>query len=317
MKIVQLTEDKNDVFDVIFNSPFFKTNIEPYVKNVENEDLTGYPLYHGSKKLTKDHTFKAIPLNKRTGPKDSAPFVHHAVNEKAMEVLGVPLRSMTFATGSVVVTKEYGEPYVMIPIGEYNLYYSTVVEDLFSNSEDVMSSESREQFMTNKISKMLESERFVRAIQTIAEYLGVGTLRLMISTEIIFNRLPDLLEDFESIEEAYQDEYIPRYTESIYKVFINALYDRYDMSTVEDAVHASAIHTELYTLAQEMVLKSEKHDREWLKDASELYIETIRKTKKVTDVVTGHEIMVDAENVVFVEEDDWQQNVMRTYFQRR
>lgn len=317
MKIQQLTENKNDIFDEIFNSPFFKTNIEPYINSEENEDLIGNPLYHGSKKLTTDNTFKIIPLNRRKGPKDSAVFIHNSVNEKAVEVLGLPVRNLTFATTSLVTTQEYGEPYVMIPIGDYDLYYSTIVEDLYSNSEDIMNEDSRQQFMTNKLRKILESKRFLNTCETIAGIIGVKRLRLLVSTEKLFNRLPDLLEDFESIEEAYQDEYIGRYAESIYKVFINALYDSYDMSAVEEADDASTIHTKLYKLAQDMVLMSEKYDREWLDGASMHYIETIRKTKKTEDVPAMHEIMVDAEQVVFVPEDTWKATVIRQYLQRK
>lgn len=315
MRIKQLYENKNDIYDVIFNSKFFGINIEPYIRD-DSEDLTGYPLYHGSKKLSSEHIFKVLPMQRRTLPKDSSLLIHNAVNKVSEQMLGVPIRNLVFATESKMVTSEYGEPYVMIPIGDYDLYYSTLVEDLYSNNEDIISADGRETYMVNKIRQVIDSGQMDKARSEIAELLGVKNLKLFVSTDKILYRLPNIMEDFDSMDEAYQDEYMPKYVEGVYRVLIRSLYDAYEMKVIENSENAKDIHNILMRISQYIVDKAKELDRKWLSESTTHYIETIKKSDVVEDVPHTHEIMVDCKQVVFIPIDLWKDVVMREYFKR-
>ena len=45
------------------------------------------------------------------------------------EKFNVPIRNLIFADKSIVVASEYGNPYVLFPLGDYRLFYSEGVKD--------------------------------------------------------------------------------------------------------------------------------------------------------------------------------------------
>lgn len=124
----------DEVFEQIRNSEFFKNNYESWL-NDKTRDVDDEPmknLYRGMDMVKPVTTIK--PYKKRK-PLDTILQFHAFANSKSEEVLGVKVRDLIFSRIHAGPLKDYGNPYLLFPLGDYNLYYNENVRD-FTTSYD-------------------------------------------------------------------------------------------------------------------------------------------------------------------------------------
>lgn len=101
---------------------FLRRNCSQWLRETENGTIT---FYRGLQEVhTSAHAFeKSVRIDRR--PKDSSPLGHDVYNMLIDLVGGVANRSNSlFAISDASEAGDYGEPYVIIPIGPYNYTWS-------------------------------------------------------------------------------------------------------------------------------------------------------------------------------------------------
>ncbi len=150
MLIKHLLEDENDenyknIISRIAESKYFNEMYGIQLQTIEPEDLENPDLvrefanmYRGS------HNYKTpylviTPYGERR-PSDTNIEIHNYVNMISKEKYGVPVRNLIFADKSIILAGEYGEPYVLFPLGDYRLFYHEGVKDFteyYSTDSDI------------------------------------------------------------------------------------------------------------------------------------------------------------------------------------
>ena len=132
MKWQQLTEDAN--LDESNVWEFIQKNCQPYLS--ENPDWIKYPLFRGMNEKA-PITINVIRTNR--GPKDSSPFYHNLYN-KAFASKGIQTNrsNSVFCSGDPYQAEDYGDLYVIFPIGNFNYAYSPEIHDLAEYSGNFM-----------------------------------------------------------------------------------------------------------------------------------------------------------------------------------
>lgn len=86
-------------------------------------------LFRGS---SYDGEFKERDVRTDREPSDIHPIIHNDINSRIQKKFGWPARSAgLFTTGDVTSAYDYGEPYVIMPIGNFKYLWSPVIEDLY------------------------------------------------------------------------------------------------------------------------------------------------------------------------------------------
>ena len=318
MRIVDLYENEVDVYDVIFNTKFFKVNVEPIAKNPNDGFENSHVLYHGSKSL-KDQDYRVLPLLKRTGPRDSSTIVHNAINDASEKRFGVPVRNLMFASNNSMATREYGSTYVVIPVGQYRLFYSKIVEDLYSENNGYLNDEAYNKFIRAKVSKFLTSAQYTSTVMELSSLIGEDSTgpSTFFSAELM-PFIPKILEKcpHTTIDERYEKDYDVIY-DLVYDVFLNRLIKFH--SDVEDIPHDTmkSVNALLSDLTKTFINHMKDVSKEWLDVSVNEYLDTIQTTVKVSDIPQRHESMIDAKEVIFIPYDDWNTKVAQAYFQRQ
>jgi hypothetical protein len=114
----------DEMVDKILNdcSYYFKINGRP----VESP-----PLYRGSDKLIKD--YKVITPRRDRKPLDTPIEIHRALDRLFYDKFGWYVRTEgVFAIGKRGSASEYGQPYIMLPIGKFKYVWSPYIYDLHS-----------------------------------------------------------------------------------------------------------------------------------------------------------------------------------------
>lgn len=69
-------------------------------------------------------------VRKDRRPKDTPTLIHNISDKYFMEKFGVKARSSTiFCTGNMWTAADYGHPYIIFPVGKYEIIWSTKVKD--------------------------------------------------------------------------------------------------------------------------------------------------------------------------------------------
>lgn len=111
---------------------FIKKNCMPYLKDWKNTGLfPDKPLYSGREaERSTNIILKNVRQDRK--PTNTKPIVHNYLNNYFVDKFKIALRSKTiFAVGSVSTTLIYGEPFIIIPVGKYEIYWSPKVNDLY------------------------------------------------------------------------------------------------------------------------------------------------------------------------------------------
>lgn len=92
-----------------------------------NKRFGGMILYHGSTKRLDSGT--KLNFRFRDKSKDTALIINAVVNDHLVQEYGLPIRNLLYTTQDASVASGYGELCIVIPAGNYNLYYSDGVGD--------------------------------------------------------------------------------------------------------------------------------------------------------------------------------------------
>lgn len=94
------------------------------------------PLYRGMV-LDNEKTITKMQVNKQRSPTMSSMFYHEEYNKYFLKHFNKPYRSCSvFSTGNKFQAKEYGDPFVIYPIGKFDFCWSPHMEDLFLLEDD-------------------------------------------------------------------------------------------------------------------------------------------------------------------------------------
>lgn len=137
MLIEHIFENENpsipdEVYEKIRNSEFFKINYENWLHD-KSRDIDDDPykkLYRG---MNVEKNITTIKPYKKRQPLDTIPQYHHFVNSKSEDVLGLRVRDLIFSRLYAGQVKVYGNPYILFPIGDYEIYYHEETRDFTSN----------------------------------------------------------------------------------------------------------------------------------------------------------------------------------------
>lgn len=106
---------------------------QPFLEEFKKIYLNGtkLPLRRGMLIQPTDHITK-IKVNKNRTPTNSSIRVHNASDQWFYEKFGIKARSQsTFTTSSNRVAKDYGFPFLIFPVGNFEVIWSRKVDDLF------------------------------------------------------------------------------------------------------------------------------------------------------------------------------------------
>ncbi len=132
MRLINYINEKNDehVFDLI------RKNCKPYFKRFKKEKLI---LYSGRKRL---NTWFEGKIRKNRKPLDMPEELHELTNNHFEKKFGVSLRSeCLFAYELLGYTSHYGNPYIILPIGNFDIYWHPQIIDFFGELDDKLSNE--------------------------------------------------------------------------------------------------------------------------------------------------------------------------------
>ena len=128
-------EEYNTLIERIANSEYFNEMYGKQLQTIEPEDLENENLvnefnnmFRGSKKYETPYVV-ITPYGDNRVPTDTSIEIHKYVNMLSKKKFNVPIRNLIFADKSIVVASEYGNPYVLFPLGDYRLFYSEGVKD--------------------------------------------------------------------------------------------------------------------------------------------------------------------------------------------
>ena len=106
---------------------------QPFLKDVvKKKKGKGIPIMYSGRKDSRDWFIK--PVRKDRKPKDMPLNIHQTLDDAFNKKFGFRARSNAiFVTGSEKLTRQYGNPYIIFPVGEYKYAYNPSFKDLFIN----------------------------------------------------------------------------------------------------------------------------------------------------------------------------------------
>jgi len=140
MLIKHLLEDDNQenyrkIIERIAESKYFNEMYGMQLKTIKPEDLENgnlvneFPnMYRGSYNYSTPYLV-ITPYSGNRIPLNTNVEIHKYVNMLSTEKFGVPIRNLIFADKKITTAAEYGNPYVLFPLGDYRLFYSENVKD--------------------------------------------------------------------------------------------------------------------------------------------------------------------------------------------
>lgn len=115
--------------------PKIKKECRPFIMECKKNGIE-QPIWRGSGKRIKN--LKKIRARKNRSPVDTPSEAHEYLDGLFKRFHGVYARSEgIFTTGSFNNAKQYGIPYVFMPVGKYRYFWSDNIQDLFSDVVDI------------------------------------------------------------------------------------------------------------------------------------------------------------------------------------
>ena len=125
-----------------------KRDCAPFLAMIDNNPLK-YELWRGSYDINSFFVKHECPVNR--SPRDTDYTVSRIVDEWFLDKTGIRFRSnATFATGNILMTDDYGPPYLVFPIGEFSFSWSSKVADMTYDLLDVQGADGEDpEFITD------------------------------------------------------------------------------------------------------------------------------------------------------------------------
>lgn len=133
MRAYELLTEQSKIKDV---KKFITKHCQPFLKEIGGmENIHEYVLYRGSKNISDDNLI--IPAVNNRPPTNSSKILHNVIN-KAMQTAGIKARrdNSLFVTGNMGEAEQYGEVYVVIPIGSFEISWSNKIKDFYIDIVD-------------------------------------------------------------------------------------------------------------------------------------------------------------------------------------
>jgi hypothetical protein len=102
----------------------------PYLKEI-SYDLTEHRLFRGMHGASLSTMFSKYPVMKDRLPLDTDEKLHDHADDWFYKKFKIRFRTQaTFASGSQRVAEEYGDPFIIFPIGKFDYCYSNIYGDM-------------------------------------------------------------------------------------------------------------------------------------------------------------------------------------------
>lgn len=108
-----------------------KKDCQPFLNEWGN-----VPLIRGVKTVPDSFVKKEVRLADRR-PKDTPRRLHNKFNKALTELTGLPYRNGMFASGRSDVAADYGNPYIVFPMGNFKYIWSGLISDLYGKWQEV------------------------------------------------------------------------------------------------------------------------------------------------------------------------------------
>lgn len=339
MKIQHLYESKAN-FEPVFQTEYFKKNIKPVIDNISEEFMRELQemdkarrfkyftselgnevfLLHGSssKKYNAGDTAEIV---NRKYPTDSNHIIHDMVNELSRERFDTEIRNKIFVSKSIAIASEYGHTYgniyIAVPTGSYDLYYSTTYEDFyvdFLNQNDIVRIELQDHEDTFKAILTIRKSKEVKEL--LKKYITIDNKN---DKEDVVQDVMDTInnyaiKEFKSyvLDHMYRtnilsemDERIVKYAERVGS-FLMFLLKGKNVSL------PTRLEEEMRHIVWEIAEETVGHFLKRLKHHANMYIDTVHKTSDPRKIEGQTEIMLDTASVIMIPIIDFYEFIMES-----
>ena len=302
-----LNEAKDDnLYERIINSSFFKNNWKPYFDSLDPGEESEFAseiedrlpmLYHGGK--LKNGKINHIIY--RASPMDTPVLIHDTINELSEEKFGYSIRAMLFASKDGTLASEYGDPSIMIPVDEdYKFFYSTLVDDMYISNKVFNSAEYKKNIKPY-LEELFEKDPISLITDEIHSVFD-QFLKPRFSTYLIkhlYNYVDTIFYRVVNSDSVRRmDDYEKIITRNVLEVVYKETYDiislAYGMEKVADIEDEEfdKLSRLMYALGEEILKGMIRYRKNWIYTESKKYVDSIKVTKKLTEINTKTEIML-------------------------
>ncbi len=123
--------NENDIEEYTTLISNIEDKCSQYLKSLRQSKNANNLLFSGRKK--KDKWFEGFIRTNRQ-PRDTPPVIHDMIDDVFQQEFGIRLRSNSlFCINSLKTARTYGNIYYIFPIGDYNTWYNSNVQDLYAH----------------------------------------------------------------------------------------------------------------------------------------------------------------------------------------
>jgi len=127
------TDDAEDVRKLKQLAQLVYKNCQPFLEEIDYE-VGEYVLYRGinkGKDIAQIFTNQLLSRRPDRMPLHTDQFAHDAFNEYFTKKFNHPFRNALFVTGNIKIAKDYGTPYAVFPIGDFEYLWAKNTTDLY------------------------------------------------------------------------------------------------------------------------------------------------------------------------------------------
>lgn len=296
--------------------------IKPYIEDIKKSLYAKNHTFHSHHDWLYHGTDRALgiavkqPIQDRTKARDTSNFIHNMVNELSKEELGVEIRNKMFLTQSHSAAKQYGSGvYVVIPLGNYQLYYSNKIDDFYS-SEILNEKTVTEIFAYTYIDDLIESSTG-DIEKHLSRYFDNPQIEEILEDLLDKNEIPldtgDILMTESYLSTIYnvyeQGDDLSKYFRFIHEGLVNMIRDKSIAIMKRNTggvrgIDADKLREIFNNHLNNVIGKVLEYAYEHIQDMiKKRYIDTIRTTQNVNDITGTHEVMMDTDEAIFINSD--------------
>lgn len=290
MKISDIIlESKNSFYDKIINTEFFKINILPNI----DKPLDEIPcLLHGGNIAGNRKVVKA-----RTKSYETKPIFHNIINKHSNEKFGIYVRNLFFTTQRLRTAENYGDPMIVFPLDDYDLYYSDTFEDMFINLG--MGTDDLKTERIVGVTSVIHSPPIKEKLKIVIDELNEKSTEHHTPEDVVQSILnilekrirndeiaPFATKSMPETEEELKSKYNDETIQEVRDVLLSGLHHPYKIRKISDVV--ITIMTEVTDVLTKSIIES---DIKFVNKIAKQYIDTVYKTKRMEDIDYKHEIM--------------------------
>jgi len=159
MKSNEFIIEDVSVFEVEQFVNRIKQDCQPFLKQAN-----GRHMYRGLGNATKPFMGKSVRLTNRK-PKDVPIIFHDMINTYFTKKFGAPFRNAMFCSSMLTFADYYGNIYSVYPIGDFEFVWSSEVEDLYMELDEIDPDYKKEIKQLNNTSKIKATKQILNVIK--------------------------------------------------------------------------------------------------------------------------------------------------------